>query len=521
MKGATAVEGSSARLVRNTLANGVGSIGGVLVSLAMTPFLIRGLGFEAYGVFTLALSLTFFGGYAALADLGVEGAAVRYIAEARAAGDPGRVSAVVSTAAAFFLAVALVLTPPLVLAAEALTRLFEVSADLRAAASWCFALVAGQLLFELPARAFVAVLQGSQSFGWFQALEGLRALLQAALFAGVLVTGTGIVGLGAAMMLTSAVVLIAAWALARRAVAPRLRVAPRHASRAVLRQLVTFGGGLFAIRLLGTIYRQMDKVILGIALGVPVVTIYEVANKIHAGAVMVLSIAASALPPSAAFARNRHDVLRDMYLRGTSLTLGLSLPVTLAAFIFAEPLVLAWVGEELRAAVGPTRLFLVYVVFVAAHMIGVSIVVSLGRLRVVAIAAAVNVGLNLAISVALVGPLGIEGVLLGTLVGELVVWPALFAHFLRQFRVGGREWARVVLRPLLPGLAAQAATALPLLHFAQRWDNLGAVGALALLSVASSVAAFARLGLAPDQRRALAATLRRVSGRPAFSSPAS
>ena len=72
-----AEEGSSARLVRNTLANGAGQVLAIVISLALTPFLIDGLGITAYGVFSLALSLTFFGGYAALADLGVEGAAVR------------------------------------------------------------------------------------------------------------------------------------------------------------------------------------------------------------------------------------------------------------------------------------------------------------------------------------------------------------------------------------------------------------------------------------------------------------
>src|SRR5262245_26853157 len=107
-------EGSGARVVRNTLANGAGQVLTVLISLVMTPFLIDGLGVEAYGVFVLALTLTFFGGYAALADLGVEGAAARYVAEARSDHDVATVNRTVSTAAAFFSGVALVVTPILV-----------------------------------------------------------------------------------------------------------------------------------------------------------------------------------------------------------------------------------------------------------------------------------------------------------------------------------------------------------------------------------------------------------------------
>jgi O-antigen/teichoic acid export membrane protein len=70
-------EGTGARVVRNTLANGAGAFTGIAISLILTPFLIRHLGLEAYGIWVLAQSLTFFGGYAAIADLGVEAAAVR------------------------------------------------------------------------------------------------------------------------------------------------------------------------------------------------------------------------------------------------------------------------------------------------------------------------------------------------------------------------------------------------------------------------------------------------------------
>src|SRR5690348_1672788 len=143
-------EGSGARVVRNTLANGAGQLLSVVISLIMTPFLISGLGVEAYGVFTLSLTLTFFGGYAALADLGVEGAAVRYIAEARSDDDVEAVNRTVSTAAAFFSAIALVATPILVLLSSELADAFGVSADLKDEATFTFALVSAQLLFDLP-----------------------------------------------------------------------------------------------------------------------------------------------------------------------------------------------------------------------------------------------------------------------------------------------------------------------------------------------------------------------------------
>ena len=372
-------EGSAARLVRNTLANGAGQLFAIVISLALTPFLIDGLGVAAYGVFALALSLTFFGGYAALADLGVEGAAVRYVAEARSDGDHAAVDRTISTAAAFFTVMALALTLPLIGLSHVLVDVFNIEGPLRADAQTCFALVSCQLLFDLPSRAFFAVLEGAQRFTVWQAIEVGRALLQGALFIAVLAMDLGIRELAGSMVISSAGVLVLAMVFARRAM-PDLQVRPRLCSREVLRHLMTFGGGLLALRVMGTLYRQMDKVIIGTVLGVRWVTPYDVANKIHAGAGTVQSVASSALLPATAFARNQRDVLRDMYLRGSCYTVAVTLPVIVAGFIFAAPLIRTWVGEEIeRQATGATRWFFVYLLFVLFHVVGVSILVGLGR----------------------------------------------------------------------------------------------------------------------------------------------
>ena len=59
----------------------------------------------------LAQSLTFFGGYAAIADLGMEAAAVRYVAEARAEENAEELNRIVTSAMMFFSGIALVFTP--------------------------------------------------------------------------------------------------------------------------------------------------------------------------------------------------------------------------------------------------------------------------------------------------------------------------------------------------------------------------------------------------------------------------
>lgn len=504
---------AAARLVRNTLANGLGGVLGMAIGILLTPYMITQLGLGAYGVWTLALTLTFAGGYAALADLGIEAATARFVAEAISDDDDTGLNRVVATTLTFFTILGLTLALLMVVLAEPLTHVFGVDDGFRDEAVLCFALCGGQIAFELPSRAFVAVLEGAQQFVTYQAVEVTRALVQGGFWVTMLATGHGVGSLAAGLAATTAVVLVLFWLLARRAV-PDLRLAPRLASRAEFRRLVTYGGGVTGLRLAGTLYRQMDKVILGVALGPAAVAIFEIANKLQLAASLVQSMSVSALMPAAATWRRDAAMLKDMFLRGTCYTVAVSLPVAIGIFAFTEPLIDDWIGADAEGASGPARLFLVYLLLNVFHNVGSVMVVALGKLRVMVIATLANVLLNLAVSIALVGPMEIYGVILGTLVGNAVVWPIYLRLYLRTFDVSLREWVRRIVVPILPGLVAQGAVLGGLLLLLADSHNLPVVVVAVLASVAVAVAAFARFGLPAPERSVLIATLRSAVGRP-------
>src|SRR3954453_20462104 len=95
----------------------------------------------------------------------------------------------------------------------------------------------------------------------------------------------------------------------------------------------------------------MDRVIIGIALGVRQVTTYEVANRIQGGALMVQSISTQAVLPAAAYARARPALLRHIYVRGPRYASAASPAGLLAAPNPPEPLIPDWPG----GSPGPAR----------------------------------------------------------------------------------------------------------------------------------------------------------------------
>jgi O-antigen/teichoic acid export membrane protein len=510
---------AAVRLVRNTLVNGLGSAFGILVGLLLTPFIIDRLGLATYGVWSLALTLSFSGGYAALADLGVEGATVRYVAEASAEDDARAISRTVASTLALLGAVAFVLAPVAIALAHPLVVLFGVAGPRRAAAELCFALVGGGLVFELPARAFVAALEGTQRYAAIQAAELARALLQAALYVLVLLEGWGVAALGGALVASSLCLFCLYWALAHRAI-PDLRASPLRARRSELRRIVRFGGGLFTLRLLSTIYHQMDKVIVGVVLGPAAVALYEIANKVNVAAATTSSVSVSAVVPAAAYARRNAAVVRDMYVRGSCYATALSLPVAVSGFIFAKPLLVSWIGPQAALAAQVAQLFLALEALQSVQNVGLAMVFGIGRLRLPLVVTTVVTFANLGLSIVLVHTIGIAGVVAGTLITNGLAWPVMLGYYLRVFATSPRVWLRRIARPNLVALAVQVAVSLPLVLLVAGTRSLPVALAASAASLASSLTAFLLVGVRGEDRRALLSTVAHALGRAPREAPA-
>ncbi len=409
-------------------------------------------------------------------------------------------------------AIAVVLAGAAVALAHPLVLLFGVPAHLRQAATACFVIVGAQLAFELPARAFVVVLEGTQSFVVYQVAELGRAIVQAGLYVLVLLAGWGIVGLAVALAASSLGALLAYWALAHRAVAG-LRTSPLAASRSELSRLVRLGGGMLSLRVLSTVYNQMDRTIIGVALGARPVGLYEIANKVSLGAATITSVSVSALTPTAAALRREAAVMRDMFVRGTCYATAAALPFALAVLIFARPLLLAWIGPRALPATGAVRLFSCFEAMQMVNNVGSTMIYGIGRIRFPLIVTAASTLLNLVLSIALVRPLGFEGVIVGTLVANGLAWPIVVRYFLRTFDCSLRVWLRRVVAPNLPGLALQVSVSLALYAtVGQHTRSFAVVIALLGASVGVSLAAFVLIGMPRVERRVLLDTLLRAIG---------
>jgi O-antigen/teichoic acid export membrane protein len=283
---------------------------------------------------------------------------------------------------------------------------------------------------------------------------------------------------------------------------------------------VRFGGGVLSLRLVSTIYRQMDKVIVGVALGPGPVALYEIANKINLAAASMASVSVSALVPAAAFARRNAAVLRDMFVRGSCYATAASLPFAVAGFIFAKPLLVSWIGPQAAPAVDGARLFLAYEALQAIQNVASTMIFGIGRIRIPLAVNATATLANLVLSILLVRSLGFRGVIVGTLIANGLAWPVMLRFYLRVFETSLSVWFRRILRPNLFGFALQVAVSIPLLALVGHTHSLPLTIAVSALSLACSLACFVLVGVRGEDRRALLSTLARALGRAPSEAPA-
>ncbi|MCU1358518.1 MAG: hypothetical protein JWM89_3936 [Acidimicrobiales bacterium] len=504
----SASEVTSGRLLRNTLVNGLANASNALVTLALTPFLLHRLGAQEYGLWVLGLSLTFSNGYLAIADIGLPEAAVKFIAEARAKGSVQVISEVASTTIAVFAVAGLVIGLAIAALAPALVSLFGVKAEVAQTAKVLFALMALEILVELPVTAARTVIEGLQRYTWLRSLDVAGRVGWGVLAVIAIRGGHGVVSLAVTTLIVTVVRAAATFVVAHR-VQPGLHLRPSLATRATLRRTLGYGSFVGGLRLLSVVYAQMDRAIIGIVISVTAVASYEVIFRVQSLTTLALVMASSAVLPAAAYnaARSDHQRQRELYLRGTKYAMAIVLPVCIAALLFAKLLIVTWVGAPYGKEALSARLFVLFPILSSTNQVGVAMLIGLGRVKRVLALQLLAVGINLLVSVALAKPLGIEGVVLGTLIGGTVTWVPYLRTLLEVFAVDLRSWLRRVVYPNVPGAVAQAAVGLATLRWLSGVDQLWEVLGLFGLSCAVNLGVFALLGMGGEERRHLTSRL--------------
>lgn len=443
------------------------------VTYILTPFLIRTLGTDGYGTWTLMTSIT---GYLSLLALGVPLASVRYFTKHIAEGDRHMLNKAISSCTGLYIligACAMVIGIGMFI-------FFNMTYDIPS-------------LWQSEARIafFILVLWISAGFIGFLP-EGIMLAHQDFVIRNLIRLIILLIRFGLILLLLTffqslfvlaciqLVCLIIEFLIAYFVIRCRyegLRINLAYFDWSMVRRIISFS--LYVLMLNMGVYLSFytDSMVIGAFLDVNQIPFYSVANSLLVYLLeLIIAIAAVVLPTATKLhTEGRMSDLREIFLKWSKITISITLLIGLFLIVLGPRFIGWWINSSFEGPGGRVLQILMVSSFLFMPIRGVAqpMLMGLGKVGLPTIAFLLAGILNLLISLVLVSPWGLKGVAVGTAIptGLFSLFMMIFAC--RQLEVSLLTYIRyVLLRPILGSLPVLAL----LLWFRMGFEVSGLVG---------------------------------------------
>jgi len=468
-----------------------------ILGVVVLPFNVAHLGTAAYGLWMLTASVTT---YFSILDLGYSGALVKFVAQYRARRDAAALNEILSTTFVVFATFGIVSYVVAGVVAVFLDRLFHLSPEQVHVGRTVLLIISLNVVAGMSFSVFGAVINGFQRYDLNNIVGTVCSVVTAIVNIAVLMAGFGLIALVTATTVVRVLFYLIYRANAYR-VFPGLRISVRSFRLERLREVTTFSVYMLLIDWANKLNYSVDAIVIGIFLSTSAVAVWTVGQRLAEVTQRLTNQLNDVLFPTVVDndSAARLGRLQAIFIQGTRLSLASVIPLGAALMLMADPLVRAWVGPEFSGTVIVLRLLLLTVIIRIGNATASTLLKGAGEHRLVAFTNVAAAVANLALSIALVKPMGLPGVAIGTLVpvgltSTLVLFPAACRRV--QLSIG-RAIAEAVWPALWPVCALAAFVAatrdlVPLNVFAVAIEIALAAGVYALVFIFFGITAAQR-----------------------------
>ena len=384
------------------------------VGLITLPFNLHHLGTEAYGLWMLTAGVTI---HFSILDLGYGGAMVKFVAQYRAHQDTRALNEIASTLFFVFAAIGVLAYVVVVALAFNLDHVFKITAAQAQLGKWILLVIGVNVAINFPFSVYGGVSNGFQRYDINNVTAVVTNITAAVVNIVVLLLGFGLLPL---VIATTAVRLVAYFIYRRNAytIFPALRISPSLFRRARLREVTGFSVYSSIIDWANKLNYELDEIVIGVFLGSAPVAVWAVADRIASGIQRLTNQGNAVLLPVVVDSdtTNRVGRLQRVLLEGTRLSLATVVPIAIAVIVLADPLIRAWLGTEVLAAVPVIQILAFAVLLRVGNATSTTVLKGSGQVRHVAMVNIVTGLVNLALSSLLITRFGLVGVAVGTLI---------------------------------------------------------------------------------------------------------
>jgi O-antigen/teichoic acid export membrane protein len=334
--------GMTSRVMKGSLWTLGGQVAPLLFSFVATPFVIRLLGAEGYGVFIL---IGLIPSYFNFADLGMGMASTKFGSEAYADGDRGREARIVRTSAVLALMMSVPIALLIATFSGRMAWLFNVPPEFQGQAVLALKIAAATFVLNFLNSIFNTPQLTRLRMDLNTLVSSVPRILGVVFVPVVVYFGGGIVGAVTVLFAASLLTLIANLYFSR-ALLPDL--AGISIERPAIRPLLKFGGALVFASVAAVFLVNVEKLILVRVTSVETLAHYSVAYTLaNMVTLFTVAMAQSLVPAFSQLAKpDKRDQLDRLYVRSLRINIFSLLPCLVVLAVVAKPFFTVWAGPE-------------------------------------------------------------------------------------------------------------------------------------------------------------------------------
>ena len=313
-------------------------------AVILSPFVIRRLGDENFGLWALTLSLV---EYYWLLDFGLRSAAVKYSAHYNAIGAPEKVNELVNTALFYSCLLAPVLIAGTVLLTPHLEAWFHVQNQLFPK---LVTIVVVTWILGSVFNIYISCLEGFQRFDLTSQVGVVTTAVRSFGTAALLLAGYGILHI-ALMSLAAQTLQYTLSFFAFRRVFPEARFSRRFVKFSMLRQMLAYGSHSVIASLAQRTLNQSTPLLIGYFLPTRFVGYYAASTRVleYTGEAIGRVGMVSNSNAAELVAQGRHEDLLRLSTETNRYSLAIYLPLTIFLAVYGPALLAVWIKPEFAA----------------------------------------------------------------------------------------------------------------------------------------------------------------------------
>jgi len=407
-----AAEPPKSRFLSNLIWSGVGVAVNLFSGFILSPYIIRKLGLEGYGLWALVFSVT---GYFNLVDLGFRSAVIRYSAYYRARGEFDKLNALINTTFTYFSSVSVALIVLTLFAAPSAGRWFNVSPEYAAIFPKIALLIGITLATGVAFNAFSGCVEGFQRFDISNGIWVAAFLIRHPGCALLLWLGYGLPEMSMVVLGTQ-IALCLGYAVACKRIFPQLRFGLRYFDLGMLKRTASFGIHTFIMSLSTMSLDLTPSLLIGRLQSVEQLGFYNLPLRLLQYAADGVSRIGLIVAPRAAelAATDQKHTIARLAVLANRYSLVLYLPLSIFLLNFGPELLRVWLrerGPEVAAHSAPLLPILLAgsTLALAAQFSSSTVLVGLGRHKAYSWSVACEAVASVVLMYFLLPPYGIFG----------------------------------------------------------------------------------------------------------------